>query len=110
MRHVNVSAHYQDLARQFAAELRRRCAHRVGAVLLYGSVARGDATERSDIDLLVVYEDRLPGVRDTQLDLAAEFMDKHGALIAVMDCTPEEYEKLRRFPFGWRVQEEAVSL
>ena len=28
----------------------------VGTVLLYGSVARGDATEHSDIDLIAIYD------------------------------------------------------
>jgi len=107
---MNVSAQYRDIAREFAAELRRRCGQRVRTVLLYGSVARGDATEGSDIDLLVVYDDDSEGRRDTQLGLAAEFMDRYSALIAVVDCTPGEYEKLRRFPFGWQVQKEAVSL
>jgi predicted nucleotidyltransferase len=42
-----------EILRQHEAELRRR---QVKSLHLFGSVARGEASERSDVDLLVEFE------------------------------------------------------
>lgn len=44
----------RSLFRQYAALVRSRFGERVSAVWLYGSAARGDWTEGSDIDVLVI--------------------------------------------------------
>jgi predicted nucleotidyltransferase len=44
----------KELARRFTEALRERLGERLLAVALFGSVARGEATPDSDIDLLVV--------------------------------------------------------
>lgn len=105
-----LASRYRGIAREFAAELRRRLGTRVRGVWLYGSVARGVATEASDIDLLVEYADASPDCREVQRTLAAEFLDRYGALIGVLDCTPEQYRQLLRFPFGWELEKDAVAL
>jgi len=49
----------KELARRFTEALRERLGERLLAVALFGSVARGEATPDSDIDLLVVVSDAL---------------------------------------------------
>jgi uncharacterized protein len=62
-------------------------------IILFGSYARGDAREDSDIDLLVVAEtdlpmrDRFPAVRSVLADFPAAF--------DVFWKTPEEYRRWR---------------
>ena len=46
-----------ELARSACEELVRRLGDRVAAVALFGSVARGEHSERSDFDFLVVVRD-----------------------------------------------------
>ncbi len=46
------------LAQKFVEALKREMGQRLLAVALFGSVARGQATERSDIDLLVVVNEK----------------------------------------------------
>lgn len=48
----------KELARRFTEALRERLGEWLLAVALFGSVARGEATPDSDIDLLVVVSDR----------------------------------------------------
>ena len=62
-------------------------------VILFGSYARGDATEESDVDLLVVAatdlpaRERFPAIRSILGDFPAAF--------DVFWKTPEEYERWR---------------
>lgn len=45
-----------ELARRYTETLRRHFGDRLVSVVLYGSVARGDCTNTSDIDLLIIAE------------------------------------------------------
>ena len=67
-------------AKLFAEYLVRELEDRIIAVYLFGGVARGDADESSDIDVLIV---RLGGkdFREKLAELAFEFMTKTGAPI-----------------------------
>jgi predicted nucleotidyltransferase len=62
-------------------------------IILFGSYARGEATEDSDIDLLIVAEtdllprERFPAVRRLLSDIPASF--------DVILKTPEEYRRRR---------------
>lgn len=45
---------YQTVARQLAERVVRELEGEIQAIVLYGSVARGEATTKSDIDILIV--------------------------------------------------------
>src|SRR5437764_1680739 len=47
----------RELARRYTDLLRSHLSERLVSVVLFGSVARGDASPASDIDLLIVAED-----------------------------------------------------
>ncbi|HEU5173611.1 MAG TPA: nucleotidyltransferase domain-containing protein [Gemmatimonadaceae bacterium] len=68
-------------------------------VIVYGSYAKGTATARSDLDLLVVLETDLP-MRKRARDVRAMFAD---ALVPVdvHVYTPEEVEEYGREPLGF---------
>ena len=56
--------------RSYAALLRTRFGTRLERTVLFGSRARGDAREDSDIDVLVVIRDMTPSERREAVDLA----------------------------------------
>jgi predicted nucleotidyltransferase len=66
----------------------------VRLVLLFGSLARADARDHSDIDLIVV--------KDTQmrfLDRLDEFYDDAREAMDVLVYTPQEFEEMKQRPF-----------
>lgn len=51
-----VQKRYQAVIRQFVHLAHERYPHEIKTIILYGSVARGDAGPDSDIDLLVLWK------------------------------------------------------
>src|SRR5881396_1947676 len=74
-------SHHVELAATIAAELHQREGRNLVAVGVYGSVARGEEREYSDIDLLVVVRRRRPWIRH---------MFRDGILVTVLQQTPAE--------------------
>ena len=60
----------EPLLSRFRAELTRSFGARVREVVLFGSWARGEADEESDVDVLVVVDDLTSGERRQIVDLA----------------------------------------
>ncbi len=81
-----------DLARSVAAELCAREGRNLVAVGVFGSVARGDAREFSDVDLLVVVRRKRGRIR-THL--------RNGTLVTVLQHTPEDSRREVTGPGPW---------
>ncbi|MDW8101583.1 MAG: nucleotidyltransferase domain-containing protein [Anaerolineae bacterium] len=64
-----------ELARQYAEALQRYFGERLVSVVLYGSVARGNHTTNSDIDLLIIAES-LPESRRERNRILVEIEEK----------------------------------
>ena len=75
----------KEVLREFRAELEKLYGDRLKNIILYGSWARGDATEDSDVDLLIVLrEEIIPGKEiDRMIEIITEINLKHKALISV---------------------------
>jgi uncharacterized protein len=97
------------------AELRERLTalyrSRLDRIILYGSQARGDAEQDSDIDVLVVLKGEVDV--DEELDhisyITSNLTVRHGQLISTVVVTEREYEQRRR-PFLDVVNREGVRL
>lgn len=78
-------------------------------IILYGSWARGDATEKSDIDLLIVLgEEIIPGKEiDRMIEIIIEINLKHKALISVYPVSEKDYSTVNS-PLLINVRREGV--
>ncbi len=85
-----------DILKEFREELENLYQKRLKSIILYGSWARGDATEDSDIDLLIVLEGKvIPGKEiDRMIDIITEINLKHGVLISIYPVSEEDYSTI----------------
>jgi len=99
----------RDILKEFREELESLYQKRLKSIILYGSWARGDATEDSDIDVLIVLEGRvIPGKEiDRIIDIITEINLKHGVLISVYPVSEEDYSTINS-PLLINVRREGV--
>lgn len=83
---------------EFTQKLRGLYSRKIEELLLFGSVARGDAGEDSDIDVLIVTKNNDRTLKNEITDLAFEMMLKYGVDIAPVIFNKSEWSRLRQNP------------
>lgn len=91
--------------RDLVSQLKQRGAKKI---LLFGSLARGEVREDSDLDVIVVLEsqEKNPVKRLAQLYSQLEFQEAVDLLV----YTPEEFERAKRGTFLREALSEAIEL
>ncbi|MEM0962695.1 MAG: nucleotidyltransferase domain-containing protein [Bacteroidota bacterium] len=107
--------HLPPAVRAAVTEAKARLAETYGArlerVVLYGSHARGDAHEDSDVDLLVVLRGKVRPLAEIRRlgPLALDLVLRHGELVSFHPRTVAEVEAAPA-PFLRRVRAEGVPV
>ncbi|GBE56247.1 nucleotidyltransferase domain protein [archaeon BMS3Bbin16] len=81
---------YLEHSKLLAAELEKRFGEKIDSILVFGSVARGKANKKSDIDLFII------GDRDIKNEVSkirTEMDLKHGTLTTIVFKTKKEFEE-----------------
>jgi predicted nucleotidyltransferase len=101
----------RETIREFKQEIKNLYGPRLKDVILYGSWARGDATEASDIDLLIVLEGQVvPGQEiDRMIEIITDINLKHGELISTYPVSEENYSTINS-PLLINVRREGVPV
>ena len=81
--------------REFA-ECIKKIFRSIDLVILFGSYARGDFNEWSDIDILIVVRDELPKKPTERIDLVIPCILAVEVSIEPLIVTREEFERLKR--------------
>ena len=74
-----------DIMQQFASSLRKLLGNTLDSVIVYGSYARGDYSELSDIDVMILVtltEEKIKKISDEISDTAFEYLMKFGVDIS----------------------------
>ena len=82
--------------KEFADWVRARFGERVSDLCLFGSWARGEATEESDVDVLVVIEGLTSDELYAVVARSAEIATARNVLLRPLVMSGDEYEALRR--------------
>ena len=91
MKDKQIQKKYQEAVNEFARRALRRYGDKIDSIILFGSVARGEAKEDSDIDILVVWKgDKLEGW-DVLEDIAVDILLEYEQFISVKIIYPQEY-------------------
>ena len=75
-------------------KLQRVYGNKLKAVILYGSVARGTATEESDIDIMVLVDGTAQELRtfeDQLSDVSTDISIKYFKVFSIIDISYQEY-------------------
>ena len=67
---------------EFCFQARQALGRRLVMMKLFGSKARGDASQESDIDIFIVVDERVPGIDDRVIDIAFDLNLKYGVYIS----------------------------
>ncbi len=96
---------------EFKREVFKRFPH--AQFILYGSKARGDPEEFSDIDILVLLDEEIDTrVEDTIFDIAYDIELKFDVVISVIVESKQfwESELSKAMPLHWSVEKEGVAV
>jgi predicted nucleotidyltransferase len=91
---------------EFVKTLKERYKGRIKKIILFGSYARGDYDEESDIDILIIGD--VPQ-REVSF-LSAEILLKYGEVISAIVKSEEEFEKYKNFSFYKNVLKEGIVI
>jgi len=100
----------KKLLEEFKKEIEKLYGERLKRIILYGSYARGDFNEESDIDLLIVLKGKVvPGKEiDKMIDIITEINLKYDVLISVYPVSEEDYKKVNS-PLLINVRREGIE-
>lgn len=92
--------------------LREIFAENVSQIILYGSVARREETEESDIDIAVIIEDiPISTVREKFIEWNSEMDMKYNKVFSIVDIEKSKIDKWGKvIPFYRNIQEEGIIL
>ena len=98
--------------RDFVAECRTAFNEKLFDIRLFGSYARGDHNEESDIDIMVILDTSIAEVRKKRHDIcriAAMLELKYHVTISPVLYSKDEYDTRKTFGFCKNVEMEGVS-
>ena len=83
----------------------------IKAIILYGSVARGTATEESDIDIAVILDGYTEKMHDAMLDVVVDLELEYDKVISVLLVDTEQYNTWEHVsPFFKNVKKDGITL
>ncbi len=104
----------KDLMYEFAKDMRRLFGTNLTSVLVYGSYARGEFTENSDVDVMILVktpEDEIRKYTDQVADCAFEYLMKYGIDISPVVKNEEHFNYwVENLPYYRNVRDEGVRV
>lgn len=104
-----MSPHEETLV-QVAKELRHHFPSRLKQVLLFGSQARGEASQDSDYDCVLVFDCVTPAIKTELERLAGDYLVQHGLVLSCIPLSETDLERLRYEPFLINAKKEGLTL
>ncbi|RLI75786.1 hypothetical protein DRP04_13185 [Archaeoglobales archaeon] len=103
---------YRGVAAEFKEEILRDLGSEIEAIILYGSVARGEENRESDIDIFVLVKNKRGEIYDRISRIRTRTDLKHSTLISLFVVDEKEFKEYMKLgsPFLTKVLREGVLL
>ena len=106
--------HISDIMQDFAKSVRKILGNSLDSVIVYGSYARGDYSELSDVDVMLLVflgEEDIKKISDQISDLAFDFMMKYGVDISPVITNIDHFNYwVDNLPYYRNIRDEGVRL
>lgn len=106
--------HVSQIVYRFSQELKKLFGNKLSKVIVYGSYARGDYNDRSDVDVMVLVkmsDDEIRTIKNDVYDIAFDIQLSTGIEISPIIKNEEQYEYwVDTLPFYRNVREEGVVI
>ena len=106
--------HISGIMQDFAKNVRKMLGNSLDSVIVYGSYARGDYSELSDVDVMLLVslgEEDIKKISDQISDLAFDFMMKYGVDISPVITNTDHFNYWAdNLPYYRNVRDEGVKL
>lgn len=103
-----------NIIQDFAKSVRKMLGNSLDSVIVYGSYARGDYSELSDIDVMLLVslgEEEIKKISDQISDLAFDFMMKYGVDISPVITNIDHFNYwVDNLPYYRNIRDEGVRL
>jgi len=101
----------QPILREFRAGAEKLYRNRLKAIILHGSWARDEATDDSDIDLVVVLSGEVDPCEeiDRMADIFTDLNLEHNVLIAVYPVSESDFDKVDS-PLLINIRKEGITV
>ena len=103
-----------NIMQQFASSLRKFLGNTLDSVIVYGSYARGDYGDNSDMDIMVLTEltdDRIIQIEDEIFDAAYDIELEYGVPISVNIKNEKHFKNwVNSLPYYSNIQKEGIII
>lgn len=103
-----------DIMLQFASSLRKLLGNTLDSVIVYGAYARGDYSELSDVDVMILVtlsEEKIKKISEEISDMAFEYLMKFGVDISPVITNIDHFNYwVDNLPYYRNVRDEGVRL
>ena len=104
----------KKLLHELKNELEKVFGEKLKKVIVYGSYARGESDEGSDLDIMVLVdmnEEEIKNERDKVLDLTVDLTTRYGVVLSIIENNYDYfYDWAEVLPFFTNVIREGVSI
>ncbi len=91
----------QKALQEFIKIAKEKHGNKIEQIILFGSLARGEATEESDIDILVITSGNRFEMQKNLSEIAVDILLKTGEYISAKAVSTEEYSFMEKIKTGF---------
>jgi len=98
------------VVKDFSSGVREKAGTKLKEIVLFGSRARGDHSQHSDYDFLIILDYEDPQLKEEIRDIEVKMMDTYGVLVSALIYSDSAWKKRLTMPLGLNVRKEGIAV